>query len=71
MEVTTQQAEKICKSNQGFNQLGFTMLVTRLRRLYTENPTPATALTCAAEINKFLEKYHSIMSKDFEIITKL
>ena len=71
MIVTPQQAEKLLCGNQSFSQLGFSMMVTRLKTLYAKNPSPSTLQTCVAEINIFLEKFKILMGADYEIITNL
>ncbi|MCL1884404.1 MAG: hypothetical protein FWF81_11735 [Defluviitaleaceae bacterium] len=71
MQVTSQQAERILKGNQSFSQLGFSMLITRLKRTYTQNPSNSTLLNCTAEINNFLNKFTSIMSADYALATKM
>ena len=71
MNVTIQQAEKILKGNQTFSQFGFSMLVTRLKTVYLNDPSPVTVKNCADEINGFLNKYYRIMDSDYEIISKL
>jgi len=71
MKINAQQVEKLLKGNQTFSQFGFSMLVTRLKTAYTKNPTPVTVQDCMAQINAFLEKFKSIMSADYALITKL
>ena len=71
MKITQQQAEKVLKGNQSFTQYGFSMMVTRLKKKYSENPTPPTLQECANEMNEFLQKYVSIMGPDYETITKM
>ena len=71
MKVTLQQTEKLLKGNQSFSQLGFSMLLTRLRTTYTKNPSQAALQTGMNEINAFLDKFASIMSADYAIIAKM
>ena len=71
MKVTTTQAEKLLKGNQPFKQLGFSMLLTRLKARYAKDPTPPTLQACTAEINTFLDKFKAVMSADFTIIARL
>ena len=71
MKITSQQAEKILKGDHVFTQLGFAMMVTRLKSRYTTDPSPSTVQACTLEINSFLDKYQSIMDKDYTIITKM
>lgn len=71
MNVTIQQTEKLLKGNQSFSQLGFSMLLTRLKTIYAKNPSQSTLLSSMNEINAFMTKFASIMSADFAIIAKL
>lgn len=71
MNITPQQTEKLLKGNQSFSQLGFSMLLTRLKIMYASNPSQATLLTCTNEINTFLVKFKSIMGNDYSVIAKL
>ncbi|MCL2171953.1 MAG: hypothetical protein FWB71_07315 [Defluviitaleaceae bacterium] len=71
MKITTTQAEKILKSNQAFTQLGFSMLVTRLKAGYANDPSPANVENCANQMNGFLEKFQPIMVTDFATISSL
>jgi hypothetical protein len=71
MTVTTTQAQKILTGNSTFSQLGFSMLLTRLKGVYAKDPSPASLQKCAQEINAFLQKYAPIMTSDFAIISKL
>lgn len=71
MNITPQQTEKLLKGNLSFSQLGFSMLLTRLKIMYASNPSQATLLTCANEINAFLVKFKSIMGNDYTVVAKL
>ena len=71
MKVTIQQTEKLLKGNQSFSQLGFSLMLTRLKTNYANNPTPSTVQTCMGEINGFLGKFASIMSADYAIVSKM
>ena len=71
MKVTTQQTEKLLKGNQTFSQLGFSMMLTRLRTQYAKNPTQAIVQSGTDEINAFLEKFAAIMGADYAIMAKM
>ena len=71
MKVTPQQAEKILKGNQAFSQFGFSMMLTRLKTRYAQDPSQATLQFCATEINTFLGKFAAIMGPDYAIMSKL
>jgi hypothetical protein len=71
MKITPQQTEKLLTGNPAFSQLGLSMMVTRLKTLYTKDPSQTTLQKCVSEINTFLDKFKSIMGSDYEIILKL
>ena len=71
MNITIEQAEKLLKGNQSFSQLGFSMMMTRLKTQYSKDPSQTTLQSCASEINKFLIKFESIMNADYAIIAKM
>ena len=71
MKVSSQQAEKLLRGNQPFSQLGFSMLLTRLKARYAKDPTQSTLQDCTSEINLFLDKFKAIMGSDFSIIARL
>ena len=71
MNVTPEQLLKILTGNYSFSMLGFSMLITRLKGIYTNNPTPDTLKTCTTEVNVFISKYFSIMGPDCSVIAKI
>ena len=71
MSITPQQAEKLLKGDYKFKQLGFSMMLTRLKELYLKDPSPATLHHCTAEINVYLDKFKAIMGADYAVITNL
>jgi hypothetical protein len=71
MQITTTQAQKVLTNNYTFSQLAFSLLTTRLKRVYMRDSSEPTLLKCANEMNEFLAKYAVIMSEDFAIISKL
>ena len=70
MKVSTIEAEKLLRGNQIFEQLGFSMLLARLKKLYLQDGTNSSLQQCADEINAFLDKFMAIMGADFENISK-
>ena len=70
MKVTMHEAERLLRGDQAFEQLGFSMLLARLKKLYLQDSTQSTLTKCAGEINAFLDKFKSIMSVDYENISK-
>ena len=71
MKVTLQQTETLLKGHQSFSQLGFSMMVTRLRTVYSKDSSQSTVEKGMNEINMFLEKFGTIMGDDYAIITKM
>ena len=71
MNVTSDQVKAILTGNHMFSQLGFSMLITRLKRVYAIDTSLTGLQNCTDEINAFLKKYGPIMSNDYAIISKL
>ena len=71
MEITIQQTEKLLKGTQPFSELGFSLMLTRLRTQYAKNPSQPLLQSCMGEINAFLKKFSAIMNTDYAIITKM
>jgi len=71
MKITSQQAEKLLSENHSFSQLGFSMMLTRLKRLYADEPSNEILEKAMNEINIFLDKFKGVLKNDYEIITKL
>jgi len=70
LNITPTQTEKLLQGKEPFTQLGFSMLVNRLRHLYN-NATPDILGQAEEEINAFLQKYEAIMDVDFALIETL
>jgi len=71
MRITTQQAEKLLKGSHAFSQLGFSMMLARLKTKYAKDSTPAMLNEISADINDFLSKFAPIMQEDYKIIEAL
>jgi len=71
MKVTNQQVEKILTGNQKFSQLAFSMMVTRMKKVYVADASQTMLQTCTEEMNEFLEKFRTLMTTDYAIIEKL
>ena len=71
MKITKIQAKKILTENLTFKQFAFSMMVTRLKTMYTKNPVESVLESCTNEINKFLEQFSGVMAGDMAIITNL
>jgi uncharacterized protein YutD len=71
MNITPEQTKKLLSNDYIFSQLGFSMLITRLKGVYAKDSSQATLQNCAKEINAFLQKYSSIIAADLTVISKL
>jgi len=71
MKITPAQTQKILTGDHPFSQLGFSMLVTRLKGIYAKDPSQATLQKCLDEMNAFLQKYGAIMAADYAIISEI
>ena len=71
MNVTSAQMKKALTGNYNYSQLGFSMMITRLKGVYLNEPSPETLAMCVDEINTFLKKFSSIMAADYAIVSKL
>ncbi len=71
MQVDENTVKKVLLQPPKFNQLGLSMMVTRLAGQYSRTPTPDVLRSAVTEINAFLTKFSSIMAKDFEILAKI
>ena len=71
MNISTFQTKKILTGNYSFVQLGFSMLITRMKNIYSKDPSQETLQRCTDEINAFLLKYQSIMGEDFVTVSNL
>jgi len=71
MVVTPEQTEKLLKGNFMFSLWSLSMLVTRLKGVYTTDPSLPVLESCAGELSAFVSKFSKIMGNDFSIIQKL
>jgi len=71
MLLTPEQTEKLLKGNFMFSLWSLSMLVTRLKGVYTSNPSSPVLESCTGELNAFVSKFSKIMGNDFSIIQKL
>jgi hypothetical protein len=71
MSLTPEQTEKLLKGNFMFSLWSLSMLVTRLKGVYSSNPSPPILETCTGELNAFVTKFGKIMGNDYAIIQKL
>ncbi len=73
MQLNETQVKKLLsrENNIKFNQLGFSLLVTRLSGLYSKDPNNELLKKSLAEINAFITQYKAILSKDFDLLAKL
>jgi len=69
--LDAEQTEKLLKGNQTFSYLSFSMLLMRMRMLYSKDPSPDTLQQCNKEISAFLKKYKFNLSADTLTLEKL
>lgn len=71
MELSHEQVEKLLKGNYTFSLWSLSMMITRLKGIYANNPAPEVLATCTGELNTFVRKFARIMGNDYAIIEKL
>jgi hypothetical protein len=71
MNLSIQQMEKLLQGQYTFRQLGFSMLLTRIKSNYADEPTQENLETCTNELNAFLNKYSAILGDEIEIIRNI
>ena len=54
-----------------FTQLGFNMLISRLKKMYKDEPSAEVLIHCTEEVNSFLKKYELIMKNDYALISQI
>jgi predicted hydrocarbon binding protein len=69
--ITDQQVEKLLQGNYTFEHLSFSMLLMRMKMLYTKDSSTTTLQNCTREIGTFLEKFKGTMNADNLILQKL
>jgi hypothetical protein len=71
MKITHTQAERLLLEDHSFSQLGFSMMLTRLKGIYHNDPSHQALEHAVQEINVFLEKFKGIMKNDLMKISEL
>ena len=71
MNLTSEQMTRILTGSYSFSMLGFSMLITRLKGIYNNDPTSENLKKCLSEVNLFINKYKSIMGSDYSVIEKI
>ena len=71
--VTVEQTEKLLNLSGSikFSQIGFSMLLTRMKTLYNKYKSKETLQTFAEEITAYIQKSKILMAADYEIICRL
>lgn len=67
------QFEKLIKKQSKYEStnLGLNLLISRLQRKYSANPSPEELNKCLQEMKAFFEKFASILGKDIEALKRL
>jgi hypothetical protein len=71
MRVTQGQIEKVLTGDFNFTQLGFSMMITRLKRNYAKNPSKELLEKSTKDVNDFFDKFPRVMKEDYAIIARL
>ena len=72
MSITLQQTERLfSEEDMTFQSMGFSLLLTNLKKFHKMAPKLYPLEDCASEINKFIGKFGATMTKDCEAIAKL
>ena len=71
MNITLYETDKLLRSDQSYAQLGFSMLLARLKIQYAQDDSQQNLKKCADEINAFFSKFVKIMATDLDSIVKL
>ena len=69
MKISIPETEQLLKADSKFVQIGFSMLLERLKKLYNQDASQETLKKCANEINAFFGKFEMIMAADYENIS--
>jgi len=69
--LDAEQTEKLLKGDQTFSYLSFSMLLMRMRMLYSKDPSQDTLQQCNKEISAFLKKYKFNLSADTLTLEKI
>jgi len=71
VKVSMEQARKIVEGNYRFMMVSFSLLVSRLKRVYAKEPTDFILMDCMRDLNYFLDKYGDLMSEDIRTVQKI
>ena len=71
MQINARQAEKLFSEDYKFQQVGFAMMLARLKWTYSQDRSADALCKAVDEINTFLDKFKGLMTDDDEIISKL
>ena len=72
MSITLQQTEKLfLKDDMSFKSMGFSLLLTNLKKFHKMAPKMYPLEDCTAEINNFIRKFGASITEDCETIARL
>ena len=71
MTITTAQVEKLLTGNHRFSHVAFSIMLTRLKKIYNADPSPNSLKKCTDEINAFVKIFSSILGTELAVISKL
>ncbi|GBU21189.1 hypothetical protein R80B4_01078 [Fibrobacteres bacterium R8-0-B4] len=71
MQLSQEQIAKLLKGNYTFSLWSMSMLITRLKGVYANDPSPSSLEKCTGEMNVFVNKFKSVMGNDYVLLQKL
>jgi hypothetical protein len=73
VKLSDDQTKKLLEYNgpPQLKQLALNMALTRLKKRYKADPTPASLNKCTSELNEIFEKFAAIMKADYDWIISL
>jgi len=71
VQLSQEQMVKLLKGNYTFSLWSMSMLMTRLKGVYAGDASSASLEKCTGEMNAFVNKFKTIMGKDYAILQNL
>jgi len=73
VQLSVSQVQTLLCDNENhqFSQLGLSLLVTRLKREFSKEPSDTLLQRSTQEINGFLKKYEKVLGKDHSLLSTL
>jgi len=71
MQLSQEQMVKLLKGNYTFSLWSMSMLITRLKGVYANDPSSTSLEKCTGEMNAFVNKFKGVMGNDYTVLQKL